>query len=774
MKKQLLFFMGLFLSIGLFAQNLSKEKQLELDKAFAGDQHEIYFKLTPGSKKIALQLGKTISVDHNSNEQVTYAYANKKEFANFLNMNLEYELLPHPGTLLKNIKMSDIGDIRTNYAYDTYPTYEAYEAMMLGFAEDHPDHCQVSTFKTLNSGRKLYLARITSDLSVDNTKPRFLYTAQMHGDEVVTYMLMLRLIDHLLSNYGSDTQITKLLDNIDIYINPLANPDGTYAGGNNSVYGATRSNANYIDINRNFPDPQDGVNPDGEEHQPETLAFMELGLDYGFTMSANLHSGIELVNYPWDTWSTRHADDAWWIRLSRAFADEAQANSPAGYFTGMDNGITNGYDWYEVAGGRQDYMNYFTGCREFTLEHSDVKMLAESKLNDHWNYNKQSFLNYMEQVLYGLNGKVTDATDDSVLEDVKIFVKNHDKDSSWVFTNSKGFFFRPIDPGTYDFIFSAPGYNNYELNGYEITSNTTHMENIQLTPADMSIPVIHSDIANAATGQLVTFNATAEGALGAYEWVFENGVPATSTDANPVVYWEEDGDNKVQLKLVVDGEEKEVETNINVSNELIVANATVSIIESTFVDDGGSDNNYSDGTNYGMLFKPVGNDAVIKMTFSEFEVEFDDDCSWDYMEIYDGENTSAPLIGKYCGTNSPGTIEATSESGCIYVKFFADALSNKKGWVANVKSIVPVGLTETVLTPISVYPNPANGDQVIVASDKHINSVTLVDLQGRTLMTEQVNAPKVELNIAQMPKGVILVKITKEDGSISLRKLIRK
>ena len=75
--------------------------------------------------------------------------------------------------------------------------------------------------------------KLSDSVNVNRAKPEYLYTSTMHGDETVGYILMLHLIRFLVKwlwicSTGSPTS----LNNYQIYINPLANPDGTYAGGN--------------------------------------------------------------------------------------------------------------------------------------------------------------------------------------------------------------------------------------------------------------------------------------------------------------------------------------------------------------------------------------------------------------------------------------------------------------------------------------------------------------------------------------------------------------
>ncbi|MBA7590890.1 hypothetical protein ES708_33032 [subsurface metagenome] len=229
--------------------------------------------------------------------------------------------------------------------------------------------------------------KISDNVSEFENEPETFLTSTMHGNETGGYILMLRLIDYLLENYSSQTRVTSLIDSLQIWINPLANPDGTYAGGSHTISGATRRNANSVDLNRNFPDPQDGPHPDGYEYQPETTSMMEFMTKHNFVISANFHSGAEVVNYPWDTWTQRHADDSWFKFISREYADTVHQYS-SGYMTFLDNGITNGADWYMINGGRQDYVTYFLQGREVTIELDNLPFITPvNDLDNLWNYN---------------------------------------------------------------------------------------------------------------------------------------------------------------------------------------------------------------------------------------------------------------------------------------------------------------------------------------------------------------------------------------------------
>ena len=452
----------LFFPLSIVCQNI--------DKIFF-KKNEIYFSFNYEKKSKLDKLSKIISLDHKIEKTTAYAYANKKQFENFLKENIEFKLI--------NNQVSFDNISKNNWDY--YPTYNQYVDMMYAFADSFPNICKVHSLGTLNSGREILIVNISDNVGQKENEPSFLYTSSMHGDELTGYVLMLRFIDDVLNNYNTNSRITYLVNEIDIWINPLANPDGAYAGGNSNVWGATRSNANFIDLNRNFPDPQDGPHPDGNPWQEETLIFMGLSDTINFNLSSNLHTGAVVANYPWDTWSQLTADDSWWQHVCNEYADTCQFYGTGNYFTNYNDGIINGYDWYEVDGGRQDYMNYYKHCREFTLELSNDKTPNPQELPSFWNATHPSFYNYMEQSLYGLRGIITDSVTGLPIK-ARVEIANHDVDSSHVYSSLPiGNYHRYIYQGNYSFTFSKSGYHSKTINASILNNNTTYL-NVQLVP----------------------------------------------------------------------------------------------------------------------------------------------------------------------------------------------------------------------------------------------------------------------------------------------------
>ena len=284
-------------------------------------------------------------------------------------------------------------------AWDRYPTYEVYVEMMQRWATDYPDLCRLDTIGTSVQGRLILALNIKGQRNVDIARPEFFYTSTIHGDEVTGYVLMLRLIDTLLTSHGQSQRLTTLVDETDIYINPLANPDGTYRRGNHTVQGATRYNANNIDLNRTFPDPFSS--PSTKSLQPENQAMVDYANAHQFRMSANLHGGAEVLNYPWDSFLSAirpHPEAEWWKAVCKRFVDTCRRENRS-YMTDVElSGYIAGGDWYIIPGGRQDYMNYYHNCLELTMEVSTTKTLDAEQLPAYWRYLNAALINYIGEV----------------------------------------------------------------------------------------------------------------------------------------------------------------------------------------------------------------------------------------------------------------------------------------------------------------------------------------------------------------------------------------
>lgn len=755
----------LTLAIIVCGSVFAQKSQQEL-KQLMQERNEYYFTFNLNGNDDLNAIAHTISVDRVDGNMVT-AYANNQEFAKF--QNLGYEItLQTPPSMIEEVAMWD-GSNRAEYDWDSYPTYSAYENMMFDFQTNHPDKCEIITLGTLPSGRKIMIAHLHNVDGPRDNKPKFLYTSTIHGDETTGWIMMLRLIDYLLEN-PDEPEVQTVMNNIDLYIGPNTNPDGTYHGGNNNVNGATRYNANGVDMNRNYADPHGNPHPDGNPYATETEWFMQFADENAFVMGANYHGGAEVMNYPWDNTYTLHADDVWYQLISHEYADlthEVNSN----YMTDYNNGITNGAQWYMIGGGRQDYMNGYAQCRELTIECSNSKMPNGNQLPNFWDYNKNSIFAFMYQCIYGIHGTVTDAANGQALN-ATITIANHDDQYSFVESHlPAGDYHRPIKGGTYDVTYSCNGYYPQTFT-ITVSDGETVIQNVQLEAGEGIIPDFSANMTDVSLGGSVNFTDNTWGAnLVSWEWTFEGGEPATSNAQNPSgITYHEIGNYDVTLTVTnAEGQTETVTKHnyINVNEMYNMQNGTVTTCNALFYDNGGPNGNYSDRKNYTMTFLPDTPGGMLEAIFEEFALEN----NYDFLYIYDGSSTNAPQIGEYTGLDSPDVVTATNSEGALTFRFSSDYGANDIGWKAVVHCVGiydpleievfadPQTIIEGGSTQLSMYATGGTGNytyrwepaDMVVDSDAQITSTvplissqlytaTITDTDGNTISaTIEVN-----------------------------------
>ncbi len=366
-----------------------------------------------------------------------------------------------------------------------YHSYATLTSELQAYAAAYPGITRRISLGQSVQGRHLWALLITDNPLVDEEEPEFKYVSTMHGDEPVGTEMCLYFINHLLTNYGVDADITDLVNETAIWIVPLMNPDGLELG--------SRFNANGYDLNRSFPDyPADysfniwNGAPNLDGLQPEVLHLMTWSLAHSFVLSANFHTGAVVANYPYDAdppipsyTPAPTPDHALFRDLAAAYASN---NAPmfANNLPPFVNGTVNGNDWYIVQGGMQDWMYRYLGNAEITVELSTPKKPAQSLLPTYWNNNRASMLAYLEWVHRGVRGVATDLdTGDPVYPAITV-----SGNSQPVFPDADmGDYYRLLRPGTYDLHFDAVGYDPLTVQGVVVTTGAATQVDVQMTRA---------------------------------------------------------------------------------------------------------------------------------------------------------------------------------------------------------------------------------------------------------------------------------------------------
>ncbi|CAH0402906.1 unnamed protein product [Chilo suppressalis] len=358
--------------------------------------------------------------------------------------------------------------------------YDAMEKFLKDLSQEYKDITKLTSIGKSVEGRELYVLEVTKEPGKHLPgKPEFKYVANMHGNEVIGRELLLLLAKYLCQKYREgDNRVQRMLNTTRIHLMPSMNPDGyerSKVGDYSSMRG--RANANHVDLNRNFPD-QFGPTKDNLTPQPETLAVMNWSLSIPFVLSANLHGGALVANYPYDGNPSMESgrafltpDNPVFLHLAHVYSDahhkmhlgQPCKNIPDERFP---DGITNGAQWYVLAGGMQDWNYLHTSDMEITLELGCYKFPPAEDLPMYWEDNREALLAFIEQVHAGIHGFVHSHIGHP-LSNATITV---DKFGRGVRSAPSGDYWRLLPSGRYNVTASRHGYES-------ITEEVTVPEN---------------------------------------------------------------------------------------------------------------------------------------------------------------------------------------------------------------------------------------------------------------------------------------------------------
>ncbi|XP_008313573.1 carboxypeptidase M [Cynoglossus semilaevis] len=303
--------------------------------------------------------------------------------------------------------------------------------------------------------------------------PEFKYVGNMHGNEVLGRELLLHLADELVQGYRSgESWSVQLLNSTRIHVLPTMNPDGFDEARTHCQYSQGRYNSNGVDLNRNFPDafagPKNQRQLTEKEREAEVRAVIGWLQTETFVLSANLHGGALVASYPYDNSnggseqvhrSSVAPDDDVFVHLAKVYSQNHGSMHRGDVCNDgltFPDGITNGYQWYPLSGGMQDYNYIWAQCLEITLEVSCCKFPPVSQLPVMWTENRKSLLAFIKQVHLGVKGQVFDSSGHAVRDAI---VEVEGRTNLCPFrTDRHGEYYRLLLPGNYSFTVRYPGH----------------------------------------------------------------------------------------------------------------------------------------------------------------------------------------------------------------------------------------------------------------------------------------------------------------------------
>lgn len=306
-----------------------------------------------------------------------------------------------------------------------------------------------------------------------------------------------------------------------------------------------------------------------------------------------------------------------------------------------------------------------------------------------------------------------------------------------------------------------------------IVSNTFGTDsvliNVNLSVLPVNAGFTADNAVSCSTPAMVHFLNSSVNGL-SYLWYFGDG--AVSTEENPDHSYLTSG--FFDVKLVVNGgfcgADSVVYAGIvninpvNSGNQSMPLTSGVSAqtcCSGTLYDSGGQ-GYYQNNTHSVITISPF-NASQVSLSFISFDFEAGPNgtCGYDYLALYDGSDISAPLIGMYCNNAYPPT-NIISTGGSITLEQYADPGVTGTGFELN-WNCIPSSVSALDYNPnmILVYPNPSDGNFVVLANNTMKNStLRIFNINGKIIYEIKImESGEIPIMLTNRAQGLYLVQL---------------
>ncbi len=350
----------------------------------------------------------------------------------------------------------------------------------------------------------IYAVKISDNPEIEEDEPNVLFCGLIHAKETISLPVPLHVMDYIIENYGSDPEITNWVDNTQIWFIPLINPDGykmvfdnlstshrKNMRDNNNNNNLDGNNLDGVDLNRNFGYVWGNNNASSYYwsslyHGPS--AFSELESQYirdfirerKFFGAITYHSYAQKVLYPLGHLPGACSFDH---EIMGDLAEEMAATIPnlngVGHYE-ADQAVDFGYTCQGTMG---DWGYSEQRIFAFTIELATRYIPDQDDVQDICEDNLEAALIFLDRVHHStVTGNITDLDGQPLVAEV--YVEQIDSATGMsevepVRSDSLfGRYYRPLLPGSYEFVFSCDRYEDVVVNDVIITDNANTELNI--------------------------------------------------------------------------------------------------------------------------------------------------------------------------------------------------------------------------------------------------------------------------------------------------------
>jgi len=318
-----------------------------------------------------------------------FILVNDKDLRTLDNLNISYLDESYKFPALQKDKLRALSGIN-----GAYHSYKELEADLEALERSYPQQAQVFTIGTTLENRKIYALKVSDNVSQDEDEPEVLFMGCHHAREWISVEVPLLLGRYLLENYATDANIRRIVNQSEVWVVPLLNPDGLEYTIHYYRYWRKNRRLNAdgsygVDLNRNYgyawgyddrgssPEPTSEVfRGTAAFSEPETRAIRDFVMPKHFRAMISYHSFSQIILYPWG-YTTTPTDKE--LLLNEIAAAMSQLMKPA-------NGRTYEYgeagaSLYVTNGDATDWTFGTSGIPSYTIELPPVDELGGGFFN---------------------------------------------------------------------------------------------------------------------------------------------------------------------------------------------------------------------------------------------------------------------------------------------------------------------------------------------------------------------------------------------------------